>query len=205
MEREEFENFSKILELYKLKEIPRDSSNQYYDEKDQIKYERRETTAEHVYSTLRLADFFLTTEKEFSDLDRLRVYELLMYHDDLEIRTGDIGISKRDRRLNKEEDEEEVLPTLSKDYPDLLDEKLIILNSEFRECQSEESNFASATDKMDSLVHELNYPQDWGPQKDFDEENVRKWFQPAFEYSPTFMEYFEEMINFLKENDYFED
>jgi hypothetical protein len=56
---------------------------------------------------------------------------------------------------------------------------------------------------MDALIHELEYPQDWAA-KWFDEVNVRKWFQPYFEYSPTFMKYFELIIQFLRTNGHFD-
>jgi putative hydrolases of HD superfamily len=202
MDDEEFTNFLKILELYKLKRIPRNSTNEYTDKKDNIFYKRRETTAEHVYSSDRLSDFFLITEPEFSGLDRLRVHDLLMYHDDVEIITTDIGISEREKRLYKEKAELEAIPILSQRLPQGLDKKLLDCDAEFRGKITPESKFANAIDKMDALVHELQYPMDWGP-KGFDEKNVRDWFSPAFEYSPTFIRYFEKMILHLENNGYF--
>jgi 5'-deoxynucleotidase YfbR-like HD superfamily hydrolase len=203
MDEERFINFLKVLELYKLKQIPRDSSNYYEDEKDKVSYQRRETTAEHVYSCSRLADYFLTTEPEFAGLDRLRVYELLMYHDDVEILTRDTGISEREKRKNKESQELEALIIISQRYPLHLDAKVILLDSEYRQGLTDESKFAKGVDKFDSLVHEFQYPLDWGP-KGYYEEKVRAWFQSAFEYSPTFMEYFEKTIRHLDSHGYFD-
>ncbi len=197
-----FANFLRVLELYKLKQIPRNSSNHYHDEKDGVFYKRRETTAEHVFSCLRLADFFLTTEPEFANLDRLKSYELLMYHDDVEIITRDIGISERRKRVNKEKVERKAIPILSKKLPLGLDKKLLDLEEEYRSKKTGESKFANGVDKMDALVHEFQYPLDWGP-KGFDEKNVRAWFQPAFDYSPTFMRYFEATIQHLENQGYF--
>ncbi len=202
MDDKTFANFLKILVLYKLKQIPRNSSNQYHDEKEGVFYRRRETDAEHVYSSLRLADFFLTSETEFADLSRLRVYELIMYHEDVEIIARDTGISEIEKRKNKEKKEREALKILHPRYPAHLDDKLILLDAEYRERHTEESKFAKGIDKLDALVHELQYPTDWGP-KGFDEKNVRAWFQPAFEYSPTFMAYFEKIIEHLNQNGYF--
>jgi len=203
MDKAELEDFLDILEAYKLKEVVRDSYNRYWDEKDEINYKRRETTAEHVYSTLKLADFFLTKEEEFADLDRLHVYELLMYHDDVEILTRDVGISQRGEREDKEKEEREALPQLADSYTNVLGDKLMWLDSEFRAKETEEAKFANAVDKMDSLVHELDYPQDWLP-KGFDEDHVRKWFRPAFDYSPTFKNYFEGLMQYLNEQGHFE-
>lgn len=202
MDPNHFANFLQVLEFYKLKQIPRNSSNHYYDEKDGVSYQRRETTAEHVFSCLKLADFFLTTEPEFANLDRLRIYELLMYHDDVEIVTRDTGISERQKRLYKEQTELEAIPILSQRLPLGLDKKLLDLDTEYRSKNSGESKFANGVDKWDSLVHEFQYPLDWGP-KGFDEKNVRAWFQPSFEYSPTFMKYFEATIQHLESQGYF--
>ena len=188
--------------MYELKTIPRNSSNNYYDEKDKIFYERRETTAEHVYSCLRLADYFLTTEPEFIDLDKLKVYEILLYHDDIEIITRDIGISQRKSRINKENQELEALPILYKKIPLELNKKLIMLDNEYREKHTQTSKFASGIDKMDALVHEIQYPNDWSP-KGFNERTVREWFEPTFKYSSTFMNYFEKLVQQLDNNGYF--
>jgi hypothetical protein len=43
-----------------------------------------------------------------------------------------------------------------------------------------------------------------GDRKIFGETNVRAWFQPSFDYSPTFTAYFEEVMQFLERNGYFE-
>jgi 5'-deoxynucleotidase YfbR-like HD superfamily hydrolase len=202
MESHHFANFLQVLEFYKLKQIPRNSSNHYDDEKDNVSYQRRETTAEHVYSCLRLADFFLTTEPEFANLDRLKSYELLMYHDDVEIVTRDTGISEQEKRQYKEQDELKAIPILCQRVPIGLDNKLLEMDDEYRSKISDESKFANGVDKWDSLVHEFQYPLDWGP-KGFDEKNVRAWFQPAFEYSPAFMKYFETTIQHLDSQGYF--
>jgi len=45
------------------------------------------------------------TAEEFKDLDRLLVYDLLLYHDDVEIETDDTCISNREKRKNKEQNE----------------------------------------------------------------------------------------------------
>jgi putative hydrolase of HD superfamily len=199
----QFNEFLKVLELYALKKIPRNSTNEYFDEKDKVSYRRRETTAEHVYSSLRLADYILTVEKEFALLHRLTVIDLLLYHDDTEAETGDTGISERDKRGSKNLEELAAIPLLAKRYPHMLDSKLVQLDREYRLARTPEAMFARAIDKMDALTHELQYPEDWGP-KGFDEKNVRDWFQQAFSYSMTFTNYFEALVSHLRENGYFE-
>ena len=58
---------------------------------------------------------------------------------------------------------------------------------------------------MDALIHELEYPADWGPKKSFDEKNVRNWIEHNFTYSKIFKVYFEMIIKYLNENNYFKD
>lgn len=199
------QNFLRMLTVYEIKTISRNCSNHYFCEKTQEHIERKETSAEHVTSCLKLADFFLLTEEEFFHLSRLEVYDILLYHDDIEILGDDTCISDRKWRQRKDLLETELLPCLASQYPEKMWEKLMKLDNEYRNGQSEEVLFAKAIDKLDSLIHELKYPQDWWPIKNFDERNIREWFQPAFEFSPTFMKYFEDLISFLRKNKYFED
>lgn len=198
---DELKELLKVCELYKLKEVSRNNSNFYFCPRANIEYRRKETTAEHVYSCLKLADYFLST-KDFSDLDRLKVYELLMYHDDIEIDTEDVCISNRERRKTKDEEERLALPGLAARYPDVLKEKLIEMDTEFREYQTAESKFAHVIDKLDAFMHELKYPKDWGP-RGFVEETVREWYGPPFSQFPAFARIFEELIKYLEGNGYF--
>lgn len=161
LSNEKYSVFLKILEMYKLKHIARNCSNFYQDSKEDINYKRKETVAEHVCSSLKLGDYFLLNEEEFIELDKLKVLELLMYHDDIEILTQDICISQREKREMKSIEEELLIPELAKRYPNIQKDKLLALDEEYRRNSTEESKFAHAVDKMDALIHELQYPADW--------------------------------------------
>lgn len=204
MDKEKFLNFLKIREIYKLKNVTRGTSNKYNCEKENRKIERKETTAEHIYSSLKLADFFFENEEEFKNLDRLKVYELLMYHDDIEIEVGDVPISDTKARKTKEKEEVEGIFSLASKYPEKIKNKFIKLDEEFREQKTSESKFALAIDKLDAMIHELSYPEDWGEKTGFIEKNLREWHKGKFEHSKTFTEYFEELMNYLNQNKYFE-
>ena len=52
--------------------------------------ERKESPAEHSWSCLIIADYFIDKIKQ--KLDKLKVYNLLIYHDLVEIESGDIPI-----------------------------------------------------------------------------------------------------------------
>ena len=199
---ENFNDLLKILELYKLKWVARNCSNIYHDSKENIDYNRKETDAEHICLTQKLCDYFLFTEEEFQYLDRLKVYELALYHDDIEIDAWDLCISNIEWRKNKSQNELACLENLASKYPTKLQNRLISLDTEYRNKITPEAKFVNAVDKMDALIHELQYPKDRGP-KWFTEEVVRTVFQLHFEYSPTFMQYFENIMKYLKINNYF--
>lgn len=55
----------------------------------QFNVQRSESDAEHVYSMLMLAYFIIEKEK-IKDLDTLKVFKMIMFHDLGEIEIGDI-------------------------------------------------------------------------------------------------------------------
>lgn len=142
-----FNDFLKITEFYKLKKNPRNSSNHYHDEKDGQFYKRRETTSEHVQSCGKLVDYFIFNEREFSNLDRMRVHDLLNYHDDVEIITRDAGISEREEREEKKKLELEARVILSKKIPNKMQEFYLLCDQEYRDRKTDVSLFANAVDK----------------------------------------------------------
>lgn len=199
---ESFNDFLKILELYKLKWVARNCSNIYHDSKENIDYERKETDGEHISSLINLADYFIFSNTEFSNLDRLKVYDILHCHDDLEIITEDTCISDETWKETKKKNEEEALPIFIESIPKNLKDRKLKLINEYRAWITPEAKFVKAVDKIDALVHELQYPKDRWP-KWFAEKKVREWFQPSLKYSPIFMNYFENIMKYLKINNYF--
>ncbi len=199
-----FNDFLKILETYKLKKVSRSSSNIYFCSKTKQEIIRKETVAEHVYSTLKLANYFLDSYDEFKNLDKIKIYELIMFHDDVEIAVGDVNISNRKARKAKEQQEVGVIDSFSQNYPLILGKTLKKLDSEYRNNDSEEAKFAHAMDKFDGLIHELQYSKDWGEHTGFTESNVRAWFSNSFEYSKIFKKYFDNILIYCREHKYFE-
>ena len=92
---------------------------------------RKESTAEHSWSCLILADFFLSRIN--FNLDRLKVYELLMYHDVVEIEAGDSPLHPNIKRVNKSEKEKKAMKLLHKELPTPLNDKFLKLFTEFEE------------------------------------------------------------------------
>ena len=198
MKKELFEEFLKIAKLYELKRVPRDNTNKYFDEKDDVFYNRRETVAEHVYSSLKLADFFLSF-KEFNQLNKLKIFEILLYHDDVEIITGDEFVISPKKKKEKEKNEMEALDVLKDKTPinikDVLEEnfKLYLKQS------SEEAKFAKAIDKLDSLIQELAYPESW---KNYTLKEIREWNEKPIKEFKILKEYFDTLLSYLEEKEY---
>src|SRR3989338_4306660 len=85
------DDLQKVRTIYKLKNIERANSVG----------KRKESSAEHSWSCLILADYFLS--KTDIKLNRLKVYELLMYHDLVEIEAGDSNLIDVEKRKQKQQ------------------------------------------------------------------------------------------------------
>ncbi len=184
------ENLNKLRKLYQLKNVERACSVSG----------RKESTAEHSWSCLILADYFLSSMKK-QNIDRLKVYELLMYHDVVEIESGDVNITNEKMQKNKQKREQEAMHVLKEHIPVVLKDKFVTLFTEFEERKTVEARFAKAIDALDAEIHELDYKEDW---KGWTEEFLRRKKQPLFEEFPELRATFEKTIEFCKKKGYFD-
>lgn len=182
------EDLPKLRKLYQLKTVERASPVG----------KRKESSAEHSWSSLILADYFLSTIS--AKIDRLKVYELLMYHDVVEIECGDIPIHHVEKRKDKKEKEMIAAHVLKEHIPPPLNEKFIRLFEEFEEHKTKEAKFAKAIDAFDALIHFLDYKSAW---KGWSEEMVRKFHGEKISQFPELAEAFEKTIQFCREHGYF--
>ncbi len=159
---------------------------------------RKESSAEHSWSCLILADYFMS-EMDLK-LDRLKVYELLMYHDLVEIEAGDVCISKEELRRDKKEKETKALHCLKDKIPASLKKKLVDLFEEFEGEKTVESRFAKAIDTLDGTIHQLDNKGDW---KGWTEDFLRKKKEHLFQEFPPLKEIFEEAIVYAKQEKFF--
>ena len=160
--------------------------------------ERKETTAEHTWACLMLADFFLT--KYNFDLDRLKVYELLMYHDVVEIEAGDTPLHPNINSDGKKEKEEKAAEELKKLLPEHQSKKFELLFDEYENQKTKEARFAKAIDALEAVIHELDYKTDWKDwTKEFLIEKKEKYFEEFSEIKISF----NDIVCFLEDNGYF--
>ena len=182
------ETIHKLRKFYQLKHVERAG----------LVGERKESSAEHTWSALILADYFLSIMD--NSLDRLKVYELLMYHDVVEIETGDIPVHHIEKRVNKKEEEKAAAHILKEHIPPALKDKFIKLFEEFEDGETPEAKFAKAIDSLDALIHFLDYKEAW---KGWTEEMVREFHGKKIIHFPETKEAFEKMLEYCRENGFF--
>jgi len=159
---------------------------------------RKESSAEHSWSALMLADFFLN--KIDKKIDRLKVYELLLYHDVVEIDSGDFPIKSKELALNKKEIELKSAKKLKAQLPKSQASKFFNLFLEFEENKTTESKFANAIDKFDAIIHEIDYKADWkGWSRQFLIDKKEKFFLDF----PEINKLFHELLDYLEKKGYF--
>ena len=180
----------KLRELYKLKEVYR---------KARVK-ERQESSAEHTWSCLILADYLMDNIKSLK-LDRLKVLELLMYHDVIEIESGDVSIAEVKDPDKKRKDEFEGLKRLKKSIPKGTGKKAGRMFKEFDDEKTVEAKFAAAVDKLDALMQHMGHKADW---KGWDEKRIWQYHGKAFEFSPEMKKVFTDILSEIRKRGYFD-
>jgi putative hydrolase of HD superfamily len=161
--------------------------------------ERKESTAEHSWGCLILADFFLTKIEQ--KIDRLKVYELLMYHDVVEIEAGDSILHPDIKNIGKKELELKSAKILVKKLPQTLSKKYWGMFVEFEAQKTIESKFAKAIFALEAEIHELDYKQDW---KGWTAEFLVSKKRPLFNDFPELESTFDDIVKFLIKEKYFE-
>lgn len=164
---------------------------------------RRESPAEHSWGCLMLADFFLSRmDLKKRKINRLHVYELLMYHDVVEILAGDAQLHPEnvDATKNKDVGEQEAAKLLRERLPVPLGEKFFVLFQEFEDQKTVESRFAKAIDKTEAVIHELDYKERW---KGWTPEFLIKVKGPFVEEFPELKKAFYELLEYEKREGYF--
>lgn len=183
------ENLHKIRKFYHLKNVERGCTV----------LSRKESAAEHSWSCLILADYFLTLMND-SKLDRLKVYELLMYHDVVEIEAGDVNINDLEKRKLKKAREQEALHSIKEKIPKELKRKFVDLFTEYEKQKTKEAKFAKAIDYFDAELHEVDYKKDWkGWTEDFLQERADRLHKEF----PIIREAWKKMMDYVRKEGYF--
>lgn len=181
-------DIQKLREIYKLKQVYRMNSVG----------NRKESSAEHTWSCLMLAEFFLEQQHK---LNKSKVFELLLFHDVVEIEAGDHPISPGISREEKMQKEKDAAKSISKKLPKEFGRKYLKLFKEYEEAKTPEAKFAKAIDAFDAELHEMDYKKDW---KGWTEEFLRKSKEKYFADVPIIKKAFEETTKYAKDRGYFD-
>ena len=184
------QDLEKINILLKLKEVNRVTRV----------LNRNESSAEHTYGCLMLADYFLNKFK--INLDKEKVMQLLLYHDFVEIESGDTYFMDEEGIKNQKTKEQAALRIIQQKIPQEISQKYVQLFNEYEEAKTPEAKFAQAIDKLEPMIHALDYKKLWH-EKGFTEKNIREKKQKPMESFPELLTFFNEIMEFLKTNGYF--
>jgi len=140
-----FEEIESLKVFYKLKEI--------------IRYKgiNNESVAEHVYSSIVLAKYFL--KKVDENLDENIIFNLILYHDIVEIFAGDVCLGDDKKLENKKENESNAINTLKEKISNELFEEFKYYFDEFEKNKTREAKFANAIDKIDPYFECWSKPE----------------------------------------------
>ncbi len=175
-----------LSKLYELKRVERVNTNG----------SRKESIAEHSWSSLILADYFLNKEK---NLDRLKIYELIIYHDIFQIELGDTPIHPK-----IEKEEQPSFNLVMEKFEDKISktqlEKMETLALEFEFNETREAKFVNAIDKLDPMIQGITHKEKW---KHWTKEFLIKIKAEFFEEFPKIKKEFYELLEELESKDYF--
>lgn len=178
-------DFKKILVLYKLKEVYRSCHV----------LDRNESSAEHSWGAMILADYFMMKMK--LKLNRERVIDILLYHELVEVEAGDTYVHDKAALKTKKQREIKGFKLLKKKIPQELVEKYAELYEEYKECKTPEAKFANAIDKLDPIIHSLEKEKSW-KEWDLCEQDIRDVKERHLAYCNDFTELLNELIEYLK-------
>lgn len=142
-EIESFDEFFKLKSVYRLGTVG----------------DRHESSAEHSWSCLLVADFLL--DKVDEELDRQRIYELLMYHDLVEAECGDTPTGPAVDKSRQASMEAAASTRLAQRLPEPIATRFRERFEEFELQETREAQFAKVVDGFEADVYTRRCDIDW--------------------------------------------
>jgi len=178
-------DFERLHTAYKLKEIER---------KGTVAGKRYESAAEHIFSSLILARYFL---KKIKGMNERRVMKMLIYHDLVEIYAGDTFILDEKMTESKKAREQKSFNRLIKDLPSEISPEFRSSWKEFEQGKTKESRFCKAVEELDPIIHSMHKPAEW-KKHGFTEQKLRSKKESKLKEFPAMLKLFNELIEYLK-------
>ena len=168
----------------------------------------KESTADHTWCMLVVVDYLLELLAEKApwkyDLDKLKIYELIVYHDLLEADTWDVDLDPSDSEAHKTKDEIEAerMPIFIQKLPIEIQKIYKPRIHEYEERETIESKFVKLVDTVEAEFQCFF-------QKDLFENWSREYFiekrEKHFESFPELMFIYEEVLGYYTKEWYFID
>jgi 5'-deoxynucleotidase YfbR-like HD superfamily hydrolase len=166
----------------------------------------KESTADHTRCCFMIADYLLAKLNVICswkyNLDKLKIYEIISYHDLIETETWDIDLSPiaKDKHWSKIQNEKEILPFFLEKIPNELKEIYKSRLTEYEERMSLDSKFVKLVDTIE-----------WQFQVFFHKHLFKEWsekyriskIEKHFKDFPELKFIYIEMLEYYKNNDYF--
>ncbi|PIN72497.1 hypothetical protein COV21_02035 [Candidatus Woesearchaeota archaeon CG10_big_fil_rev_8_21_14_0_10_45_5] len=184
------EEMRNLHQLFLLKEV---------DRRGLVK-NRPESSAEHTWSCMILAQYFLPKVSQF--LDEKKVMRMLLYHDVIEIEAGDTFVFDDNLTSEQRKKEYSALEKMRKRIPKSLSHDFISIWKEFDENSTPEAKFCQAIDKLDPMIQSAFSKDEW-KKNGITEKKLRQKKQHYLEPFPEMKLFFEELIKYAKKNRYF--
>jgi len=159
---------------------------------------RHESVAEHTWAAIVLADQLL--EATDPTLNRLKVFELQLYHDAVEIVTNDLPLHPDFDRSDKDGIEIKGSLELASKLAPKVSAKYLALFNEYLEGKTREAKFARCIDLLEADIHDLDYRIDW---KDWTKEFHLASKLSYFEDFPYLKRIFLELVEYLDREGYY--
>lgn len=168
----------------------------------------KESTADHTWFMFVIADYLLAKLEEVAPkkykLDKLIIYEMIVYHDLIEAETWDVDLNpiwdNLSKQLSKKEVEEKALKVFLEKIPteikEVYEEKL----EEYEKRESLESKFVKLIDVIEPDLQCAFFKEkykEWS--RDFYLEKKIKYYKDF----PELKFLLEEFLDFFDKNDYF--
>lgn len=164
-----------------------------------------ESTWAHTWSMNLLTDYLLEKLEEKAPwkykLDKLKIYELIAYHDLLEAETWDVDYDKKySKDLNKEELEKKAFPIFLEKLPESLKNIYEKNLEEYKKRETLESKFVKLVDVTEAEFQCFTYKDIW-QNWTREEYDAGRWMY--HDYFPEIKYIYEEMLDELEKNWYF--
>lgn len=166
----------------------------------------KESTAEHTWCMFVVADYLLEKLNQICpwkyNLDKLKIYEMIVYHDLIESETWDVDLDPSASELHKTKAqiEKEAFPIfldkIPKELRKIYSEKI----DEYEKRETIESKFVKLVDVIEAEYQSIFYKylrKNWS--RDFYIQKREKYH----DYFPELKFIFFDMLDYLDENNYF--